>query len=291
MTIPQQYIEYLDRKSSKEVDVVKFGWKDLDDHLAYGGMQKEYTCSLLGKSGSLKTWFAICLTRNVIKQGKKVNFFSFEMPYDQLMDRFHQLIFEKDIDDVREFVRNNEKFVVDTLIGMHFFERVNIIESPMFLKEIENTIVSCPADLNVIDYLQLVRVAGRYDDEHENTRSQAMGIFAIKRKLKARFFLLVQLKRSGDKFGKAGVTAPDLEAGRGSSSIEDSSDMILAGWRPDMDIRNCKDTEKGFIKLLTIKNRFPSSVSPIVVKLKYNRVTGALTQPGAVESFISDDNF
>jgi len=284
MTIPDQYIQYLNRKQSKDVDVVKFGWKDLDEHLAYGGMQKDFLCYIFGDPGTYKTYFAVNFVPKVLKQGKRILFFSFEMSFDNIMDRLLQVILKKHISELREFVPENEKFVIDTLIGLHFFDRLKLVTDAKYLSEIENEIVSFQPDVVIIDYLQIIKSkisGGGEQNDYMKIKMFTMALQEIKKKYQIRIVCLVQLKRRSEEDRHSRL--PRKDDARGSSDIECSADLIIGGYRPDSELEKCSQMDRGIIKLsTTLKNRYASIINPFMIKLKYNRVTGELTQ---------DDNF
>lgn len=88
--------------------------------------------------------------------------------------------------------------------------------------------------LIVVDYIQLMRGRGRFDNRVEEIGSISRGLKALARELKVPIVGLSQLSRSSDGVpGKSASRRPQLSDLRGSGDLEQDADVVLFIYRPE----------------------------------------------------------
>jgi len=267
------YSKYLDGKH-KKIDVVTTGYSNIDGYMAYGGMQRQFCLVIPGKSGIGKTYFVLCPMLKMAEEGKRVLFFSLEMAYDVIMDRFHQVILEVHLSELREYIQKNEKEVIKKLNEIKFLDNLLILDGVYDIAMMEKIIQTEKPDVIFIDHLHLIRT--KYIDIFKKTTYLMEEITRLKKQYNTRFVVLVQIKRSDD-FNETNSKIPSLEAGKGSGAVEELCDMALCVARPDVD-PHCEHGRKNLIVGLIRKNRFPSPELMSELQWRYDRTTGRLTE-------------
>lgn len=200
------------------------------DYKIRGGLKKGEMFVLAARPSIGKTSFALNITRNILKQNKKVAFFSLEMTEEQIATRLlcnYARISESDI-------RPNAPRMAGMMAQ---FERVikELKQWPLFIDPTpslrvmelrakasrlknENNI-----DVIIIDYLQLMRGAGNPDSRQQEVAEISMGIKSLAKELKVPIIALAQLSRESE---KGTNEKPKLSHLRESGAIEQDADVV-----------------------------------------------------------------
>lgn len=267
----RNYKDYCDLRKNGGGKVIPMGYQRIDSQLIGGGVPADSLIYLLGKSGVGKTWLLLNVFKNLLDQGKKVLFFSFEMNNDKIFDRLLQLVFKKNIREARKYFWDNEIKVEETLKEKKYFENMFIVTNPTSIQGMESVIKSRDWDFVLLDHFQLVRTVS--SSVYERSEEVATGLMYLKKEYSLRLLVLLQMRKGRERAGD-GSHPPMIEEARGGSQIEDSADVLLGIWRPDISLI-CNEKDKGIIKMRYIKNRIPSPEGNIrTIRLPYDRYTG-----------------
>jgi replicative DNA helicase len=271
----EQFDRYKNILLNPRTDIIETGWRELDSKLVYGGFHEGFLCSVLGKSSVGKTYFVVNWIYRLIRNQSKVLFFSMEMNDHLVMDRLLQLILKVNISRLAEHVRENSVEIEDMLECMDLYRTYNIHAGRKSIAEMDKIVSIEKPDFVFIDYLQLIKMGVESVEAIQSTM-QALDDLAENRK--TRIITLVQLRRINDSKTRdfSGAHMPLPEDARGGSVIEDTSDLILGLWRPDI-TPNCNAMNKGKIMMAVLKNKFSSQNELLVDAFRYTRETGELS--------------
>jgi len=272
-----QYSRYL-MYSREEKDTISTGWRDIDGQIAYSGLMEDMLFYLLAKSSVGKTYFVCNWIRRMLGEPeyKKILFFSLEMSFNNIMDRFLQGLLAKNLTHVREYVKDKDNASVDVLEKLGFFKRVCIYDGRYNLQQIDRIIGHERPTVIFIDHLHRIKTAEK--SIFDKTTALSGALVDFKKKYSTRIICMVQLKREGtpDK-AMAGTRIPVIEDGKGSGAIEEDGDFILGLARPDISA-NVTETNKQKIHGRFIKNRFPAGGYSGIIVWKYDPATSILSE-------------
>jgi replicative DNA helicase len=228
-------IEYLSQHQG-ELFGVPSGFNDLDKLL--GGFQRSDLIILAGRPSMGKTSLALSMGLNAAKKyDQKVAIFSLEMSCEQLVQRF--ISAETGIDSQRlraGLVADHEwpKFIQATglLSELSIFiddtPALSILEMRTKARRLAS---EHSLDLIIVDYLQLMRGSGRFENRVQEVSDISRGLKALARELNIPVLALSQLSRAVEARQDKRPMLSDL---RESGSIEQDADVVMFVYREDM---------------------------------------------------------
>ncbi|MCZ6803013.1 MAG: replicative DNA helicase [Proteobacteria bacterium] len=231
------------------------GYDDLD--LKTAGFQRSDLIIIAGRPSMGKTALAINIAEHAAIKGKhSVAVFSMEMPGEQLAMRMMSSLGRIDQHKVRTGKLEDEDWPRLT-------SAVNILqESKMF---IDDTPALTPAelrarcrrisrehglDLIVVDYLQLMQVAGTVENRATEISEISRSLKAMAKELKVPVIALSQLNRSLESRTDKRPVMSDL---RESGAIEQDADVILFIYRDE--VYDEESPDKGIAEIIIAKQR------------------------------------
>lgn len=214
---------------------VDTGFRDIDDVL--GGLQRSDMIVLGARPSMGKSSFALNVARNTaVEQHAKVALFSLEMSKEQLVHRF--LASEAGIDSKRIRLglhsEKEEKRIIDAT-GVLSEALIFIDDSPFpstgeirhKAKRLQN---EHGIDLIIVDYLQLVRSNGRFQNLVQEMSEISRSMKAIARDLNVPVLAVSQLSRAVE---MRTPKIPQLADLRESGGIEQDADVVMFIYRED----------------------------------------------------------
>jgi len=237
-------------KNKGELRGIRTGFKDLDNMTA--GLQRSDLIILAARPAMGKTTLVTNLAYNVATIEKKpVLFFSLEMSKEQLVDRMLADAANVDSWNIRTGKLSDDDF-------MRLSEASGeLAEAPIFIDDTPGLTVlemrtkarrkhhESPLGLIIVDYLQLMQSAGRYDGNRVQEVSEiSRGLKLIARELNVPLIALSQLSRSVE---SRTPPIPQLSDLRESGSIEQDADIVTFIYRPgyyepdNPDVQNITD--------------------------------------------------
>lgn len=210
------------------------GYSRLDELLS--GFQPSDMVILAARPSVGKTALALNVCANLaIREGKSVLVFSLEMSKEQLVQRL--LCMEGRIDSRRlrtGFLAKSEfpKLIpaADKLSTAHFYidDTPNISILDLRSKARRHASQN-ELDFIVIDYLQLMRGAGRFENRQTEIAEISRSVKGLARELRVPVLALSQLSREAE---KDDTGTPKLSHLRESGAIEQDADVVLMLSRP-----------------------------------------------------------
>lgn len=266
-------IKLMDERSrmKEALTGVPTGLSDLDKKLS--GLQKSDMVVLAARPSMGKTAFSLCLARNAADKGNSVMIFSLEMSKDQLAQRFIAMEAMIDAQQLRtgDLEPENWKdiaYSVDSLAKMD----ITIDDTPgLSLMAIKNKCRRKKAetglDLIIIDYLQLMEIAGRSESRQQEISSLSRGIKQLAREMECPVLVLSQLSRSPELRSDHRPLLSDL---RESGAIEQDADVVLFLYRDE--VYNEETEKPGICEVNIAKHRNgPTGVVEVSWLAKYTK--------------------
>lgn len=231
------------------------GYDDLD--LKTAGFQRSDLIIVAGRPSMGKTAFAVNIAEHAAIKGKhSVALFSMEMPGEQLAMRMMSSLGRIDQHKVRTGKLDDEDWPrLTSAVGI-------LQETRMF---IDDTPALTPAelrarcrrisrehglDLVVVDYLQLMQVAGTSENRATEISEISRSLKAMAKELKVPVIALSQLNRSLESRTDKRPVMSDL---RESGAIEQDADVILFIYRDEVYDEN--SAGKGIAEIIISKQR------------------------------------
>jgi replicative DNA helicase len=282
-TAMNQLFTKLERRQEQrgEVTGVPTGFTDLD--AITGGLQKTDSIILAARPGVGKTSFALSIAYNAaLLHRKRVGFFSLEMGWEQLAQRFLAMHTDLDLHYLRfGTLRQHQLDLVMQAMGL-------LSELPIFIEDSAAlSIYDLRArarrlhareglDLIIIDYLQLL--SGPPGSQQQNRNGEitkiSQGIKALAKELDVPLLTLSQLSRAVE--GRASHV-PMLSDLRDGGAIEQDSDLVFFVHREEL--YDTETDKKGIAEIHIAKHRNgPLGIVPL-------RFEARTTRFGNLESY------
>ncbi len=232
------------------------GFRALDSWTS--GLQSSELIIIAARPSMGKTAFAVNIAENAILSGVPVALFSLEMSGESLMTRVFSS--QSGINGKhlrRGFIRDADwsrlVSVVDQISKAPLFIDDSSVLTPMQLKakarrlKIEHNI-----GLIIVDYLQLMTVAGRHDTREREIAEISRSLKALAKELKIPVVALSQLSR---KVEDRTVRRPQMSDLRESGAIEQDADVVLFLYRDEVYNTSEDNPERGFAEIIIGKHR------------------------------------
>jgi replicative DNA helicase len=200
---------------------IRLPWPALDSHLA--GLHPGELTAIAAHTSGGKTSMALQIAMHAAAQNVRVLVFSLEMGKEDLLRRMiRQRSGVNDFDnpdsEERERVREAANWIYDAPIAFD--------ESAMTVPAMHASIRKLKHEeigLVVVDYLQLVRGVGRYENRAKEVGSNSRALKLAAREFRIPFIMLSQLSRESAKAGRL----PELYDLKESGDIENDCDNVL----------------------------------------------------------------
>ena len=234
---------------------VSTGFRDLDDMTM--GLQKGDLIIVAGRPSMGKTSFAMNIAESVvISEQKPVLVFSMEMPADSLMMRMLSSLGRIDQTKIRSGQLSDDDWprltsAVTLLNDKPLFIDDTAALSPNEIRSRARRLVREHGSLAliVIDYLQLMQVAGGSENRATEISEISRSLKGIAKEFECPLIALSQLNRSLEQRPDKRPVMSDL---RESGAIEQDADLILAVYRDEV---YHDDAEKGIAEAIILKQR------------------------------------
>ncbi|OGE31713.1 replicative DNA helicase [Candidatus Daviesbacteria bacterium RIFCSPHIGHO2_01_FULL_44_29] len=277
------------QKTSGKLRGVPTGFKDLDKKLA--GFQDSNLIILAARPGQGKSSLALNIAQYAaVNAGLPVGIFSLEMSQEELVDRL--LVGQANIDAWKlktGNVSDDEHSKLVDAMGVLAEAALFIDDTPgISMAEIRTKARRLQAEhglrLIVVDYLQLIRGNGRFNDNRVQEVSEiSQSLKNLARELKVPVLALSQLSRSVE---SRGTRKPQLADLRESGAIEQDADVVMFIYREDpenieqvkLDIQKHRNGATGEIDLVFRGDRTK------FYGMEKTRVTGKQAAKGAAET-------
>ena len=233
--------ENLVKKDEDEIGQgLQTGFPSLDNQI--GGLEPGHITVLAGQTSMGKTAFALNISHNVIRQDKRVLFFSLEMKAKEIADRLiirdakvDASKYQKKLDDVGW---KNINAALDRLTGKPLLisEKRGLGVSEIRAKAMK-VARQKDIDMMVVDYLQMINPPKSNENMARKIGDIVRRLRTLAGDINVPILLLSQMNRQVD--GK-----PTMNKLRDSGMIEEIADEVWLLWRPEYD----KEKEKQEVK-------------------------------------------
>ena len=269
----EQYFEQANGEStdqSGQPTRLLTGYPYLDDML--GGLQRSDLIILAARPSMGKSSLGLGIARNLaVEHGASVAFFSLEMPKEQLVQRL--ISGEAGVDPKRlrigMYTEREERQVLEAA-GVLSEASIYIDDSgTVRMMDIRGKSRRLQhdhgLDLIVVDYLQLIREAGKVENRSQEISMISRELKSIARELNIPVIALSQLSRAVE---MRTPHIPQLSDLRESGSIEQDADIVLFIYREDV-----YTTEEEWEKCNPDKP-YPRGIANIIIAKHRNGPTG-----------------
>ncbi|MED5430127.1 MAG: replicative DNA helicase [Pseudomonadota bacterium] len=250
-----------EKKNNNKIDYLLTGYKKLDERL--GGLQKSDLIVIAGRPSMGKTAFSMNVALNIVlKQEKKVGFFSLEMSAQQIALRMLSTLSTVSMQQIRtgdyESSSDNTKAVTSAITMMQecdFFVDETPSITPMDLRAKARRMKrEHGVDLIIIDYLQLMGVtrSRNFDQNRVNEISEiTRALKALAKELDIPVIALSQLNRDVEKRNDRRPFLSDL---RESGSIEQDADIVMFLYRDEVYNKNTETKNTAEVNIAKHRN-------------------------------------
>lgn len=222
------YDRHIDRIS--QFGRVKTGYPIIDDPMR--GMIAGEVGVIVGKTSVGKSAFAQNIALNNVESGRRVLFFSLEMPIETVTERNLQMLLNKTgqhieeqrtqgieyvIDDIKKANDQLHNFATIAIQGVHY----NMLEK--YIKQTEDYFGE-KIDIVLIDYAGLIKFEG--NSLYEQQSGIARDLKALSQRTMTSIWTLAQVSKLYKE------TDPlDLDSTRDSGVVVEASDYVIGLWR------------------------------------------------------------
>ena len=243
--------------SGGDITGVTTGFQDLDGMTS--GLQPSDLVIVAGRPSMGKTSFAMNLVENaVLAQDKPILVFSMEMPADQLIIRMLSSIGRIDQTRIRNGKLEQEDWPkLTTAVNKLRDVKLHIDDTPALTPtEVRSRVRKVVRENNgelgmvMIDYLQLMQVAGSSEGRTAEISEISRSLKAIAKEFEVPMVALSQLNRSLEQRPNKRPVNSDL---RESGAIEQDADVIMFIYRDE--VYNEDSPDKGVAEIIIGKQR------------------------------------
>ena len=243
--------------SGGDITGITTGFQDLDGMTS--GLQKSDLVIVAGRPSMGKTSFAMNLVENaVLAQKKPILVFSMEMPADQLIIRMLSSIGRIDQTRIRNGKLEQEDWPkLTTAVNKLRDVPLYIDDTPALTPtEVRSRVRKVVRENNgelgmvMIDYLQLMQVAGSSEGRTAEISEISRSLKAIAKEFECPMVALSQLNRSLEQRPNKRPVNSDL---RESGAIEQDADVIMFIYRDE--VYNEDSPDKGVAEIIIGKQR------------------------------------
>ncbi|EKY22801.1 replicative DNA helicase [Clostridium celatum] len=234
----EEYLNVLDKRMKGEINPLRTGLRDLDNNIT--GFSGGDLVTIFAFSGVGKTTLATQIALNVIRQKKKVLFFSLEMPKEQIRDRiisnltnipFRNIKYGKLQDEeLNKVIMANGYLSRDK--GLLVSEEDELVD---ITSKIQYEVLKNNIDIVFIDYINLVNITGNNKEEHQKITECTRLFKKLAKSIKKPIVILAQGKQeSAYKMQNKNIALWDKIAVNdiaGGASIYRDSDIVLGMYR------------------------------------------------------------
>ncbi|CAM2076352.1 MAG: DNA helicase [uncultured Clostridium sp.] len=280
----EEYLNVLDKRMKGEINPLRTGLRDLDNNIT--GFSGGDLVTIFAFSGVGKTTLATQIALNVIRQKKKVLFFSLEMPKEQIRDRiisnltniaFRNIKYGKLQDEeLNKVIMANGYLSRDK--GLLVSEEDELVD---ITSKIQYEVLKNNIDIVFIDYINLVNITGNNKEEHQKITECTRLFKKLAKSIKKPIVILAQGKQeSANKMQNKNIALWDKVAVNdiaGGASIYRDSDIVLGMYR-NIELDNklvreylVKENEKNIDYNSPLADKNPECVNILIKKSRASK--------------------
>lgn len=253
-SIVERNVKHLEAIGTEKhfISGIATGFDKLDE--LTGGFQKSDYIIIAGRPSTGKTSFALSMSLEMAKRGKKVAFISLEMAKEQIGLRLLCANSGIDLKKVRSGYLSAKDFK-DLVQSANEIEKLKIFvddTTPYYIHEIRpkcrKLMKTEGIDILFIDYIQLIRTKERYDTRNLQLGAISSTLKSIAKEFNIPIVALSQLSRNPEKRREKDIR-PTMADLRESGNLEQDADLVLLLYR------NKELDEKNMVEVILEKQR------------------------------------
>lgn len=254
--LEERTVEYKYKKA-KGIDLlgISCGYKKIDRVI--DGLRQGHFWVLGGYSNLGKTTLALNMVADLIKQGKRVVYYSLEMTDVDILSRLLGIMCEENgISIVKGYTKNEEKLaeVKKQIIDSGFLVKTGLAELSEMMMSMYRENATTPVDLFIVDYIQNLKVKGA-KNEYETATTTAVELQLNAQRLNIPILSLSQVSNEGAKNGDTQLVASFKGSGAINASADFAMEIKIGEKNNEERIEKIRRGEKVNMKLVVVKNR------------------------------------
>lgn len=280
----EEYLNVLDKRMKGEINPLKTGLKDLDNNIT--GFNGGDLITIFAFSGVGKTTLATQVALNVIRQKKKVLFFSLEMPKEQIRDRIISNLTNIPFKNIKYGNLQDEELNKVIMANGYLSRDKGLLVSEEdelvdITSKIQYEVLKNDIDVIFIDYINLVNITGNNKEEHQRITECTRIFKKLAKSIKKPIVILAQGKQeSAHKMQNKNLGLWDKVAVNdiaGGASIYRDSDIVLGMYR-NVELDNklvrdylVKENEKNIDYNSPLADKNPECVNVLIKKSRASK--------------------
>lgn len=280
----EEYLNVLDKRMKGEINPLKTGLKDLDNNIT--GFNGGDLITIFAFSGVGKTTLATQVALNVIRQKKKVLFFSLEMPKEQIRDRIISNLTNIPFRNIKYGNLQDEELNKVIMANGYLSRDKGLLVSEEdelvdITSKIQYEVLKNDIDVIFIDYINLVNITGNNKEEHQRITECTRIFKKLAKSIKKPIVILAQGKQeSAHKMQNKNLGLWDKVAVNdiaGGASIYRDSDIVLGMYR-NVELDNklvrdylVKESEKNIDYNSPLADKNPECVNVLIKKSRASK--------------------
>lgn len=255
--------------------LVSSEWHFIDKCLRRSGIKKGSLITLIGSRKIGKTYFVVNWIYRLIRERRRVYYFSAEMYAGDVGIRFIQLFSkQRELDISLDFENGGGKKYKKINEYVDYYCTVDDL-TPVSLNHISSVINEKAAVYDFFFIDPHMQVDTGSDDIYSKVTRMYEQFLSLARNTGARIVVVVHSNTRGSTRFAEGSVLPTISQGMGSSAIERLSDMIITMARPDLDDKCDSSRENGLI-VKVHDGKFNDSSG--IIWLPYDRDTSEIKE-------------
>lgn len=280
----EEYLNVLDKRMKGEINPLKTGLRDLDNNIT--GFSGGDLITIFAFSGVGKTTLATQIALNVIRQKKKVLFFSLEMPKEQIRDRIISNLTNIPFKNIK-YGRLQDEELNKVIIANSYLSREKGLlvseedELVDITSKIQYEVLKHNIDIVFIDYINLINITGNNKEEHQKITECTRLFKKLAKSIKKPIVILAQGKQeSASKMQNKNIALWDKVAVNdiaGGASVYRDSDIVLGMYR-NIELDNklvrdylVKENEKNIDYNSPLAEKNPECVNILIKKSRASK--------------------
>lgn len=287
-TLTSEFLIKMEEIKNRTEEIgVKTGIAPLDKTL--GNLLPGQFIVIAARPSMGKTAVALEIAKNAAKAGKKVGFFSIEMPSDQLIKRMlasEAMISTGNLYNKNSFLNQNaaealrraENTVMNLPMRIDDSSTLKIDELAWKARKVKD---SDGLDMIIIDYLQLIDSDSKTESRQQMVSEISRKLKALSRDLEIPVIALSQLSRGVEKREKSSKK-PMMSDIRESGAIEQDADIIMLLYRSEYYKDASERSNDGIsdLEIIIGKNRNGETGSVnLAIDLRFGKISSITGDP------------
>lgn len=280
----EEYLNVLDKRMKGEINPLKTGLRDLDNNIT--GFSGGDLITIFAFSGVGKTTLATQIALNVIRQKKKVLFFSLEMPKEQIRDRIISNLTNIPFKNIKYGRLQDEELNKVIMANSYLSREKGLLVSEEdelvdITSKIQYEVLKHNIDIVFIDYINLINITGNNKEEHQKITECTRLFKKLAKSIKKPIVILAQGKQeSASKMQNKNIALWDKVAVNdiaGGASVYRDSDIVLGMYR-NIELDNklvrdylAKENEKNIDYNSPLAEKNPECVNILIKKSRASK--------------------